>query len=150
LYLCDMYNKEQTELIFSNILLEIEKGRALRNVLKDADMPSSQTFYNWLQNDEIKSKRYARACEVRADAIFEDILDIADDSSGDITYNKDGDEILNSEFVQRSRLRVDARKWIVSKLNPKKYGDKIENTHLGELSIKWEEVKTYDSNEKAN
>jgi hypothetical protein len=145
-----MYNKEQTELIFSNILLEIEKGRALRNVLKDADMPSSQTFYNWLQNDEIKSKRYARACEVRADAIFEDILDIADDSSGDITYNKDGDEILNSEFVQRSRLRVDARKWIVSKLNPKKYGDKIENTHLGELSIKWEEVKTYDSNEKAN
>ena len=145
-----MYNKEQTELIFSNILLEIEKGRALRNVLNDADMPSSKTFYNWLESDEDKVKRYARACELRADTIFEDILDIADDSSNDITTDPLGNERLNTEFVQRSRLRVDARKWIVSKLNPKKYGDKIENTHLGEMSIKWQEVKTYDSNEETD
>jgi hypothetical protein len=145
-----MYNKEQTELIFSNILLEIEKGRALRNVLNDADMPSSKTFYNWLESDEDKVKRYARACELRADTIFEDILDIADDSSNDITTDPLGNERLNTEFVQRSRLRVDARKWIVSKLNPKKYGDKIENTHLGEMSIKWQEVKTYDSDKETD
>jgi hypothetical protein len=145
-----MYNKEQTELIFSNILLEIEKGRALRNVLNDADMPSSKTFYNWLESDEDKVKRYARACELRADTIFEDILDIADDSSNDITTDPLGNERLNTEFVQRARLRVDARKWIVSKLNPKKYGDKIENTHLGEMSIKWQEVKTYDSNKETD
>jgi hypothetical protein len=145
-----MYNKEQTELIFSNILLEIEKGRALRNVLNDADMPSSKTFYNWLESDEDKVKRYARACELRADTIFEDILDIADDSSNDITTDPLGNERLNTEFVQRARLRVDARKWIVSKLNPKKYGDKIENTHLGEMSIKWQEVKTYDSDKETD
>jgi hypothetical protein len=145
-----MYNKEQTELIFSNILLEIEKGRALRNVLNDADMPSSKTFYNWLESDEDKVKRYARACELRADTIFEDILDIADDSSKDITTDPLGNERLNTEFVQRARLRVDARKWIVSKLNPKKYGDKIENTHLGEMSIKWQEVKTYDSDKETD
>ena len=55
--------------------------------------------------------------------MFEDIIDIADDSSQDRIVNEDGKEVMNSEFVQRSRLRVDARKWALSKLNPKKYGD---------------------------
>ncbi len=140
------YTPEQIENIFSIILTRIENGEAVRRILMDNDMPNTETFYKWLAKDESYSKRYARACELRADAIFEDIIDIADDDSGDIKYDKDGNEMLNSEFVQRSRLRVDARKWIVSKLNPKKYGDKIENTHLGELSIIWQEQRTYEDN----
>ena len=139
------YKEQEIESIFQLILNEIEQGKALRNILKEEGMPSTQTFYKWIEDNEDKSKRYARACELRAEQLFEDILDIADDSSGDITYNKDGDEILNTEFVQRSRVRIDARKWILSKLNPKKYGDKIEQTHTGDLSIKWVEEKTYET-----
>ena len=56
----------------------------------------------------------------------EEILDIADDSGGDWVEDK-----LNPEVVARARLRVDSRKWILSKLVPKKYGDKVDLTHAG-------------------
>lgn len=138
-----MYTEEQIETMFSNILDEIESGRAVRNILKDDGMPDGKTFYKWLDSDETKVQRYARACEKRADAIFEDIIEIADDSSNDTTVNAQGDFIANTEFIQRSRLRVDARKWVVSKLNPKKYGDKIEQTHTGNLGITFVEEKSY-------
>jgi len=126
------YSEKQKNDIFNYIFDEISNGRALRNVLKDEGMPSSRTFDKWLEEDEEKVKRYVRACEKRADHIFEEIIEIADDSSRDTIINKDGLETMNSEFVQRSRLRVDARKWIASKLNPKKYGDKTSIDHSGE------------------
>ena len=81
------------------------------------------------------------AKEESADALVEDILDIADDGSNDwmAVHGKDGSEAwkLNGEHVQRSRLRVDTRKWIASKLKPKKYGEKIEvdNHHSGEVAF---------------
>lgn len=124
------YNNEQKENIFSDVLTRIEKGDALRTILRDKDKPSTQTFYIWLEEDESKSKRYARACEVRAENIFEDILNIADNNTSDI-ITKDGEERTNNDVIQRSRLMVDARKWYLSKLNPKKYGDKIEATLEG-------------------
>jgi hypothetical protein len=126
------YTIEDITEIFNKILIEIESGRALRKILKEDDnMPSTQTFYKWIDEDAEKSKQYARACEVRADAIFDDIIDIADDSSGDKKVIQSG-EVVDSEFVARSRIRIDARKWIASKLNPKKYGDKIDQTTDGE------------------
>jgi hypothetical protein len=129
------YKPDEIEIIFNKILFKIELGHAIRNILKEDGMPDSSTFYKWIDLDSEKSKRYARACELRADSIFEDILEIADDSSGDVKINEDGEEYLNTEFVQRSRLRVEARKWVVSKLNPKKYGDKQETTHVFEQPI---------------
>ncbi len=126
------YSNEEINDIFNKILIEIENGRALRKILKDDEnMPSTQTFYKWIDEDELKSKQYARACEVRADAIFDDIIEIADDSSYDAIVTDNG-EIINSEFVARSRIRIDARKWIASKLNPKKYGDKTDITSGGD------------------
>ena len=129
------YSIEEIEDIFNKIIVEIENGRALRKILKeDENMPSTQTFYKWIDEDEVKSKQYARACEVRADAIFDDIIDIADDSSGDKKVVESG-EVIDSEFVARSRIRIDARKWIASKLNPKKYGDKIQHSNDPENPI---------------
>ena len=118
------YSKKEIETTFKNIIEDIEHGYALRTVLKNGDNPSSQTFYKWIDGDEDKSKRYARACEVRAAAIFEDILEIADDKSGDVKVNEDGSKSLDSEFAARSRIKIDARKWMLSKMQPKKYGDK--------------------------
>lgn len=131
------YNKEEIETIFKKILNHISvDGMAIRNVLKLDGTPSNETFFKWLEEDEEKSKRYARACEERADLMFEDILHIADDTSRDTKTVDLGDgveiETLNSEAIQRSRLRVDARKWALSKMNPKKYGDKIDLTTGGD------------------
>ena len=124
------YSNKEIDKIFKEILTSIEKGMALRTILKDSNMPSSQTFYKWLDEDKDKTKQYARATELRAENIFEDILDIADNNTKDI-ITKEGEERVNNDVIQRSRLMVDARKWYLSKLNPKKYGDKIETTLQG-------------------
>ncbi|MRT15312.1 hypothetical protein GJV07_24145 [Enterobacteriaceae bacterium RIT711] len=72
-------------------------------------------------------QQYARAREVQAEILAEEIIEIADDSSGDVIVDEDGHEQTNHERVARSRLRVDARKWYASKLAPKRYGDRIQH-----------------------
>lgn len=124
------YSENEIKDKFDYIILNIEKGRALRNILKDKEMPSNETFYNWIREDEDKSKQYARATEIRAEHIFEDILKIADNNVSDIITDENG-ERTNHDAIQRSRLMVDARKWYLSKLNPKKFGDKNTTTLEG-------------------
>lgn len=115
---------------FEYICMAIENGKAARHAIQD--FMSTQTFYAMLSGDEEKSKRYARACEARADAIFDEIIDIADSSNADLIMNDKGGLTVDGEAVQRSRLKIDARKWVLSKLQPKKYGDKIDVTTDGE------------------
>lgn len=124
------YDKEKT---FKSILSEIEEGASLRSVLRREDMPSRYTFFEWLHNDEDKTNQYARACELRAESIFEDILEIADESSGDKKYTDTG-EVIDSEFVARSKVKIDARKWMLGKMQPKKYGEKIQQEISGEIT----------------
>lgn len=127
------YSKEEIESKFNDIINLIQDdGMSLRKALSQGNMPSSQTFYIWLEEDEVKSKQYTRACGKRADTIFEEILDIADESHSDKKILEDGREVVDNEIVQRSRLRIDARKWMLSKMNPKKYGDKVDVTSKGD------------------
>jgi hypothetical protein len=107
---------------FNDIIAFIEDGLSLRKAAIKGGI-STRSFYDWIEKDVELQQQYARATISRADSIFEEILDIADDSSGDKKYTENG-EVMDSEYVQRSRLRVDARKWAVSKMNPKKYGEK--------------------------
>lgn len=127
------YDKENT---FNQILLSIEEGNSLRTTLKREGMPTSTTFYEWIDNDKEKSLHYARACEKRADSIFEEILEIADESINDVVSYEIADgvkvEKVDHENIQRSRLRVDARKWMLAKMQPKKYGDKLDVTSDGD------------------
>lgn len=123
------YTEEQVETILDSVLIRIEKGEALRTILKDEDMPSSRTFFKWLDSNELYVKQYARACEIRAENLFDEIIEIADDTSGDTKYDKDGNPYLDNEYVQRSRVKIDARKWVLGKLNPKRFSDKV--THEG-------------------
>ena len=86
----------------------------------------------------------------RADAMFEDMIDIADDGRNDYIVNGDGEERFNTEHVQRSRLRLDTRKWMLSKMLPKKYGDKITDEVIGndnEIEIR---VVRVSKNKNAN
>ena len=72
------YSQQQIDDTFDEILREIEQGNSLISILRRKEFPSTATFYQWLEADEDKAKRYVRACEIRADVIFEDIIDIAD------------------------------------------------------------------------
>jgi hypothetical protein len=122
---------------FDAICLLVSNGKALRNAVKIHHI-STTDFYKMVDSDIERKEQYTRACEDRATAIFEDIIDISDDSSLDTTVvEKNGQtiEVENKEWVNRSRLRVDARKWILSKMNPKKYGDKIDVTSKDEKII---------------
>lgn len=111
-------------------------GESMRSISKDDRMPAMSTLFKWLREIEEFSQQYARAKEECADMYAEEIIEIADDGSNDWMekQDKDGGVIgwqLNGEHVQRSRLRVDSRKWIASKLKPKKYGEKVTSEHTG-------------------
>ena len=131
----------QKEKVFKEILAKIAEGSSLRSILSGKDTPNRSTFFEWVLEDKEKANQYARACELRAETIFEDIMDIADETSRDTITTEKG-EIPNNEWINRSRLKVDARKWMLSKMNPKKYGDKIEATLQGgdkPISINFED-----------
>lgn len=100
--------------------------------VEDPSFPPARTLRDWIANDNEFATRYARAKELQADHIFEQIIEIADDDTDDELFVGGDDEsgagakrVQNSEFIARSKLKVDARKWVVSKLVPKKYGDKV-------------------------
>src|SRR5574343_626122 len=114
------------------ICARLAEGESLRTVCKDDDMPCKTTVFMWMRTNAEFLNQYTRAKEESADALIEDILDIADDGTNDWMEkrNAEGENIgwsLNGEHVNRSRLRVDARKWIAEKLKPKKYGAKLEH-----------------------
>lgn len=114
-----------TEDIASTICSRLANGESLRKICADDSMPSTSTVCKWLSERREFSEQYARAREVQADVLADEILEIADDGSSDTYIDSDGKERTDQEVVARSRLRVDARKWYASKLAPKKYGDKI-------------------------
>jgi hypothetical protein len=118
------------------VCFKIAHGYSLRTVCKDKDLPGMTTIFKWLREREDFAKQYARATEERTEAMAEDILDIADDGSNDLMTIQKGDktyEIENKEVTNRSRLRVDTRKWLMSKMKPKKYGDKLDLTSDGKV-----------------
>ena len=132
------YSEKRKQEILDFICDEIAEGKSLRSILStNYDMPAKKTFFEWMKLDKTKSDQYARAMELRQENIFEDILSIADNQEDDVLLNNDGDEIINHNVIQRARLRVDARKWMLGKMNPKKYGDKLEtdNKHSGTIEI---------------
>lgn len=82
------------------------------------------TMMAWIDKEPSRVEQYARAREAQADKLTEDMLEIADDASGDTMMTENGPR-MDAEYVARSRLRVDARKWLASKMAPKRYGDKL-------------------------
>ena len=119
------------------ICMGLAEGLSLRKVCKEDDMPDKATVFRWLREHENFRDQYTRAKEEGMEAWAEEIIDIADDGTNDYmadNYDKGKTPgyALNGENIQRSKLRVDTRKWVMSKLKPKKYGDKIDHTSDGE------------------
>jgi hypothetical protein len=94
-------------------------------------MPDQRTIYRWLEAHEQFRQQYARAREIQADTLFDEMLDIADDARNDWMKRNHGEDdpgwVANGEHIQRSRLRIESRKWMAGKLKPKVYGEKIEH-----------------------
>ena len=143
--------KIYTKKLGKEICSRIAEGESVRSICKDEKMPSSSSIFRWLLDEEMKSfwEQYAKARATQAELMFEELLEIADDGTND-WLQKEIDkgivvESLNGEHINRSRLRVDTRKWYLSKVLPKKFGDKMDLTSGGEkLNI------TFDTNFNAS
>jgi hypothetical protein len=111
--------------IAAEICDRVAHGETLTAVCRDSHMPPRQTVVDWLiQNRQPFSSMYARAKELQIERWADDLLEISDDASND-WMEREGRVELNTEHIQRSRLRTDNRKWLISKLRPEKYGDHV-------------------------
>ena len=132
-----------SDLVAGKLCAYIAEGMSLRNVCKQPGMPSTATVMRWLADDSKVAFReqYACAREAQADLLAEQILDIADEECTMVRADKHGSNdddgegrtevVFDSTAVARNRLRVDARKWLASKMAPKKYGDKLQTELTG-------------------
>lgn len=124
----------------------ISKGESLRSVCRDPKMPHVETVLNWVwSSDDIHKefrKNFEIAREMRAEHVFEETMEISDDTSGDMMevvreVKKNGKTEKVKEFVpnhtavHRARLRVDTRRWFLARMAPKKFGEKIDITSGG-------------------
>jgi hypothetical protein len=107
------------------ICARLAAGESLSAICRDEGYPTIVTVYAWLMKHETFFKMYTRAREEQADTLADEIVAIADDGKNDTYVDDDGIERTNQDVIQRSKLRVDARKWVAAKLKPRKYGERV-------------------------
>jgi len=101
-------------------------------------LPTYTTFKAWLNENDSLSAQYARAKEDQIEHMAEEVVDIADTGTNDWMAENDPDNPgyrANGEHIQRSKLRIDTRKWLMGKLKPKKYGDSTRLEHTGKMTL---------------
>jgi hypothetical protein len=108
---------------FEAILTEMSNGQSARAACVAAGVTNG-TLYRALDADPELAERYAQARTRGHDRMADEMLDIADAREGDVIVDEDGRRIIDNEAVQRAKLRVDTRKWLLSKMAPKKYGER--------------------------
>ena len=103
----------------NEIARRISKGESVKKICKADDMPSAATIFNWLLDEDKKEflDQYEKAMNNKAEMMFDELLEIADKKGKD---------------VMRARLRIDTRKWYLSKVLPKKFGEKLDLTSGGD------------------
>jgi terminase small subunit-like protein len=123
--------------IGGRILSKIDAGLSVRKICAQEGMPTCSTVYRWLIENQEFSEQYAKSKESQAEGYAEEIIDISDEIPIRTVCDPDGgtSEAIDSAGVARNRLRVDARKWIASKLLPKKYGERIGLDHSGTVTL---------------
>lgn len=135
---------EYDEDVFTDILSRLSKGEMLKDICESAPAkyPGSSTVRRWVFDDlNGCSERYTRAREMGMHEIVDETIRISDNSQNDTTTDREGNPVPDHEWIARSRLRVDTRKWLASKVIPKIYGDRIQQEHTGAdgapLTIAW-------------
>jgi hypothetical protein len=136
-----------TDELADTICEEIANGKSLKSIVNGHEgMPRMSTVFKWLVDIPEFSERYAKARQAQADVLFEEILDIADESHTTTKVTGQGEEaeevvVYDAVAVARNRLRVDARKWMAGKLRPKKYGERLELAGDPDNPLKFERIQ---------
>jgi hypothetical protein len=110
-----------SEALADQIVERLGDGESLRSICRGDDMPNKSTVFRWMAVNSEFATKCAHAREALADVRFEDAWDIADKAT--------------PETVQVARLKIDTIKWQTSKLAPKKYGERLELEHSGEINL---------------
>lgn len=127
------WEEKDKQKAFDFIIEGICQGKSLKSII-EADknnLPAYKTFLDWVSKNDEMSNKYAKAMIVRAELKFESIeQDYSEKPKIDPETGK-----IDPAWVNLQRLKIDAKKWELSKLMPKKYGDKQETTHIIEQPI---------------
>lgn len=105
-------------------------GSSLRKAA-EAEGMSHATVLLWVREHSHFADQYARAREAGYALLADELIQIADDGKNDTYTDDDGNVRTDQDVVSRSRLRLDTRKWLLSKMLPKVYGDKLTQEHTG-------------------
>jgi hypothetical protein len=114
-----IYSKELTD----NICTLIAQGNSMRSICERKEMPEMQTIWRWLREYKLFSEQYAKATIDRTESQLEELNNLGDTS---IDEAKLADPKSANAIVQAYKLKADNMKWVMSKMKPKKYGDKLE------------------------
>lgn len=113
------------------ILQGLSDGVPLRQLCRNLSISKSEV-YRWKDDDAEFSGRFARARELGFDALAEEALEIADDGTNDWMKRErqsgEVDDAVNTEHIQRSKLRVETRLKLLAKWDPKRYGERVDHT----------------------
>lgn len=138
-----------SEAIANEICERMIDGESMRRICSDDHMPDRSTVLRWMHSDAEFAAKCARARILQADALEEQMQEVADDGRNDWMERQSTSEkgpgvndgwVLNGEHVQRSKIRISTLQWRASKLNPKKYGDKLQvggDPDGSPIEIKW-------------
>lgn len=121
----EKYTKE----LGDNFCEQISNGYSLRRVCDEEGMPAPSTVFKWIREVDGFSKQYAQATEERTEAHQEMLLEMGDKA---IEHSEDADPKAAGAVVSAYKLKADNLKWSMSKMKPKKYGDKLDLTSGGE------------------
>lgn len=101
--------------LVESILDRIGDGESLSHICRDEGMPNKRTFLRWVTDKPEVQKLYTEALKLREEVYFDQIVDIVD----------------TCRDPAKARLQADSRKWVLARMNPKKYGDKMTQELTG-------------------
>lgn len=144
------WTKEEIKSLTDEILSRLMDGESLRKILPrkaDSDnvrLPSRLEFYTWIEQDKDLFNRYARAREIQADELFDEILSVAyttEEGQVIITKESGGTEVKVGDMIAHRRLKIDSIKWMLGKMYPKRFGERLElNGELNTNTILFQNV----------
>lgn len=136
--------------VAAHVCSELKRGRSLDDICRDEGMPHASTFLDWVEEDPAGiGQDYAHAREIGYTLLADEILAISDKTHEWVTIQEldpDGKPLfddkgeprlkkilmpLNSDVIAHKRVQIDTRKWMLSKMLPKVYGDKVTTEHTG-------------------
>ena len=116
---------EYDPVLAEEILERLADGDSLASICREGGIPDERSVRRWARNHGDFGDQYAVARRLGYKKRADERLEIADDSSADWVETENGKRVLDTVHVNRARLMIDTRKWLLSKMLPKVYGDHV-------------------------